>query len=432
MNKVVIEMKEWEEKLPEKGCVLYKRFLDEGELVKQTANKLSKKGILQITELKNGLSLSTNSYVGRISIGSIQVNIRPKLNGMPLYKLLRYAYGLRDLEILSRTHHNIEDFPFCDLLIHQLCVEVEELLTRGLNRKYTRVSNELQVLRGQIDIRVLANRGGAVAAALPCIYFERIENNLLNQVLLAGLKLGIKLTEDLSLRIKLNRLCGWMGESVIAIALNRNILLKALRSVDRLTQNYKPALEIINILFESQGIQLEDGSMQMQLHGFMFDMNRFFQSLLSKLLHEYLNGYELLDEYSLHDMFSYTPGFNPQRRRAPTPRPDFAVMKSGEVVCLLDAKYRDLWEKSFPREMLYQLTIYAVSGKDNKTSKILYPTMNVDARVQKIDIKNPATGEIYAKVVLQPVLLYELAELIEESKKNSNVTAEYVKKIVFS
>ncbi len=189
------------------------------------------------------------------------------------------------------------------------------------------------------------------------------------------------------------------------------------------------ALELINILFESQGIQLEDGSMYMKLNGFFFDMNVFFQALLSKLMKEYLEGFMVRDEYTLHELFAYTPGFNPQRKYAPKPRPDFAVMKDSRVVCLLDAKYRDLWERNLPREMLYQLSIYAVSGIGNNTAKILYPSMSSEAKLQKIDIKNPATGSKYAEVMLQPVSLPLVAELLNLSSKVK--IKEYVKQIVF-
>ena len=103
-------------------------------------------------------------------------------------------------------------------------------------------------------------------------------------------------------------------------------------------------------------------------------------------------------------------------------------MKDSSVVCLLDAKYRDLWERNLPREMLYQLSIYAVSGIGNNTAKILYPSMSSEAKLQKIDIKNPATGSKYAEVMLQPVSLPLVAELLNLSSKVK--IKEYVKQIV--
>lgn len=350
---------------------------------------------------------------------------------MPLYKLLKYAYGLRDLKIFDEAIHDIDAFPFYDLLIYQLYAEIDDLLYRGLKKNYKKEDEDLGTPRGRIDIKKLATRTVIIGATLPCTYFERSEDNELNRVLLAGINLALKLTDDRNLRIRLYGMLKRMQESVARIELDRFILTKSLKNIDRLSEHYRPALELINILFESQGIQLEDGSVYMKLHGFFFDMNKFFQSLLSKLIKDYLEGFTIRDEYTLHELFAYTPGFNPLRKSAPKPRPDFAVMRGNQVVCLLDAKYRDLWGRNLPSSWLYQLSVYAISGVGNRTAKILYPSMSETAKLQTIDVKNPATGSIHAKVMVQPVSLLQIVELIDLPAKERPKAQEYIKQIVF-
>jgi 5-methylcytosine-specific restriction enzyme subunit McrC len=171
---------------------------------------------------------------------------------------------------------------------------------------------------------------------------------------------------------------------------------------------------LIRLLRSGLGIDFEDGERSVPLPGFLFDMDRFFQALISRFLADHLDGYRVRDECGLCGMMEYRAGWNPTQRRAPTPRPDFVVMESNRRVAILDTKYRDLWRKPLPREMLYQLAVYALSGiVPECRATILYPTIDVDATEARIDIRDPITSKHLGDVVLRPVNLARMAELIE-------------------
>src|SRR6202041_2537032 len=98
--------------------------------------------------------------------------------------------------------------------------------------------------------------------------------------------------------------------------------------------------------------------------------------LVTRLLTEHLEGYVVRSEYTLRDMMAFDPARNPRGRKSPRPRPDLAILQGDRVEQLLDAKYRDLWENELPRDMLYQLTIYALSQRDVRMASIVYPTLD--------------------------------------------------------
>jgi 5-methylcytosine-specific restriction enzyme subunit McrC len=184
--------------------------------------------------------------------------------------------------------------------------------------------------------------------------------------------------------------------------------------MSRLTAHYEPSITLLGLLLQSAGITLEDRAGIVSLQGFLFDMNRFFERLLSRFLNEHLGGYTIHDQYRLSGMLSYSPEHNPRRRQAPTPRPDFVVAQGNKIISILDAKYRDLWEKALTRDMLYQLSLYALSQGWNGQAIILYPTVEANARQQIIEIHEPFHGINKSKITLLPVNLIQLSESIKD------------------
>ena len=415
MSVVDVSLREWETLEPARGSVLSGRTLDGFDAGRQLAERLTKAGRVEILELARGLELRATSFVGRFSLGDITVTIQPKLNGTPLLNLLRYAYGLRHLSLYEPVGYAATRFTFQDLLIQQLAAEARELLARGIHRDYERRQSELATPRGRIDFSRYAWGVCKARAVLPCIEHPRVEDTLLNQVLLGGLVFAERLTSDVDLRVQVERLAKMLSASVSEKRIDKAVMAEVWRETDRRTTAYEPALIVIELLLRGEGVSLDGDVERIRLPGFLFDMNRFFQALLSRFLRENLDGCEVEDECRFKGLFRYDPAKNPLRRRAPVQKPDFVVRRDRKIIAVLDAKYRDLWERALPREMLYQLALYAL-GQSGPTRRaaILYPTMETAARDQMIVVQEPVGGVSQAEVVMRPVKLLELDELVRD------------------
>jgi 5-methylcytosine-specific restriction enzyme subunit McrC len=426
-----ITLSEWETLTPADCPTLADRFLDDSVECRRVVDALNKSRMLRLTELKKGIEISAFSHVGRIRVGDLSITVLPKLKSASLLRLLRYAFGFRRLELISDSTHLVEQCGFEDLLISQLNAEAQELISRGLQRAYVPQNERLASPRGRINIDRLALDGGTITATLPCQHHPRVEDILLNRVLMAGLRLAGSLASLVDLRRDSRRLASLLEEQVSSIRLNAAVLDQAARQMTRLTAAYVPSLSIIRLLVEAQGIVLEGKTLTSTLPGFLFDMNTFFQALLSRFLRDNLPNYSVRDEHGLKGMMRYNPKFRRPNRKSPTPRPDYAVLKSNKLVALLDAKYRDLWEKSLPREMLYQLVMYAISC-DQKQSAILYPTLTVLAKEERLDVSHPLSGSHLGQVCLRPVNLNRIEELVSaDTAALRRERAAYAERLAF-
>jgi 5-methylcytosine-specific restriction enzyme subunit McrC len=427
----LVELTEWAQVGPEQFPVLAEQSLVENVLSQPLAEALRNR--LDIRRSYHGLEITSTSFVGRVDVGRLRISILPKLPAMPLARLLRYAYSLRDLATIEETRAPTTRHGLHDLLIVMLANEVEELLHRGPARRYVPLTNNTDSPRGRILINQVVRNGGVREARLPCRYFHRHINWQLNQTLRAGLEAAAQMTDDRDLRRRAHKLAAGFGDVDQKTRLLGNDIDRAERGLTRLTAANAPALSIIRLLHGMLGLGFEREGALSRIPGFLFDMNRFFQRLLSRFLHENLVTARIEDEWAVRNVFAYAPHANPRRRTAPAPRPDFALFSGNALRGFLDAKYRDIWDRDFPAEWLYQLSMYALASPV-RVSVMLYASMSAEARDEQVDVRSPMHGMSggSAAVIIRPVPLQSLAVLVNADQtvsladKRQRMAAELV------
>lgn len=409
---VDVRLNEWQRIGPREDPRLADRRLVANPALQAAVQRL--KGRVDIHPSFDGLLISTTSFVGRVTAGPLQISIAPKLDHLPLTRLLSYAYGLSDLTLHDDTAAPTAADGFRGLLLAMLAREVEWITRRGLPRQYRAHERELAMPRGRILMEPLAARGGILGPRLPCRYHEQSADNSLNRVLRSGLELAIASCVEPGLRLRLRRLMGHFDGVASLTPLRAHDIARAQHSITRLTEICGPALTLIALLLQGEGVELEEHEGTQPLQGFLFDMNMFFQRLLSRFLHEHLDEGKLADESTIRGLFRITAGA--RGRRTPAPRPDFAIVRPGQQPDYLDAKYRDLAARGLPAEWLYQMSLYAWASS-RRTSVLLYATTSDDAIDECIEVLAPTVDAIArpASVILRPVPLRQLAHALASS-----------------
>jgi 5-methylcytosine-specific restriction enzyme subunit McrC len=221
------------------------------------------------------------------------------------------------------------------------------------------------------------------------------------------------MAEDRDLRRRAHRLSARFGDVERLARLDVGNIDRAERALTRLTAANRPALTIIRLPLDTLGLAFDSAPQSNRMPGFLFDMNIFFQRLLSRFLHDNLTSTRIADEVPIRNLFAYTPNGNPLRRTAPAPRPDYAIFRGDMLYAFLDAKYRDIWERGLPAEWLYQLSLYAL-GSPCQVSVLLYASMAADARDELLEVRQPVmwSDKGPALVIVRPVPLPYLAEIL--------------------
>lgn len=359
---------------------------------------------LGVAECRHGLVLQARHHVGVVQLGPLRVCIQPKLPHDALWAAVAFALGLDDLLRRSRVR---VDTPgdFVELLAQMVLAEADRLWRCGAHRGYRPTVAWLSQPRGRPDVLALARAGPLMQAALPCRYHAHTADVIENQVVLAGVVLAQRLTRHLPLRAALRRSQQQWSTACRAIALGASALDAADRARNRLTARYAGVHALVRLLHDRAGLDAELQTGAATVRGFLWNMATVFERFVGRFLTRHFAGHEVLTQHGLSDLYAIVrPGPKLQR---PRPRPDIVIRRREDAVTtgVYDTKYRDLWETPLPREILYQMSVYALAWSEAASrdvpAVVLYPA--VSAARPDMELSLRVHGGAPRRIVLRGV-----------------------------
>jgi 5-methylcytosine-specific restriction endonuclease McrBC regulatory subunit McrC len=239
--------------------------------------------------------------------------------------------------------------------------ESDRLWRLGPHRTYQNSADWLASPRGRPDLTVLSRHQPLRRAALPCRFHERSAHNPTNALVQAGLAHAASLVRSMALRSALQRAARLWADVCTPRPLDATLLLEAQRQRSRLNARYDGAHRLVALLLDGLGRgDLQTDGPTTPLPGFLVDMSAIWERFLERFLHNYLpSGVQVMPQRTLRHLYRVAAA--PSGWRPPRPRPDLVLAHRGTPQLVIDAKYRDILARGLPREILYQMSVYALA-----------------------------------------------------------------------
>lgn len=268
---------------------LKKEQLDDED--RKLALSLAEKGILNIRELRTGLEISTNSYIGVARFSNFTLKVIPKysVNMNNLTKLIAYALEIDDIKnIENEINFEKEEEILIEIIIKLFIKQCETLLKHGLFKSYVEREENIPYLRGKLLLKQQFFNEIKNNAKFACQFDELEYNNLENQTLKFALKCSYSLTESDSTRKDIHRLIhqfeGLVDDKIISTHDFDKI------SYNRLNSHYESLHDLARLIIESAGIGEYYEPRERTIKSFFVDMNIVFEKFVFRLFKKYYSG----------------------------------------------------------------------------------------------------------------------------------------------
>jgi len=297
---------------------------------------------IYFTGIRDGVKFK--NYVGVIQIGGLTLEILPKADKQTTLTteghkneakkwhnaLLRMLAVCRNIRVdavseasLEKRHHSILDLYF-ELFLD----EVENLLHRGLIKKYRKSEGNLSVLKGAVNFNKNIQQNLIHQERFYTTHQVYDQDHLINQILLRGLVILNQITTSPFIKDRLARVQIDFPEikDVKIQEHHFNLLTENRKSV-----HYAEAIKIAKMIILNYSPDIKSGHENML--ALLFDMNKLWEEYIYRILvREEKNS-------AIKVNFQNSKTFWQSDKVSKTIRPDL-VIKKGEETYIIDTKWK--------------------------------------------------------------------------------------------
>lgn len=315
-----------------------------------------------IFKFVNENTLSAQQYVGATQVGALTVEVLPKVEGIGETTMRRNLVAMLsvalDLEISEGDVAKVatQNHGILEVLIRLFCDKLFAQVHRGLVRRYEGREENLPLLRGKLGVKEQVRLNAANPERLYCRFDEFQEDNPLNQILKAAIRLLLKASRELTNQRQLAELM-LIFEGVSDVP--RHSLPWHRIAFDRLNDRYRPAYKLAQLFLTNTPPDVSGGGVQ----GFslFFEMNSLFEEYVGRIARRVFRpeGYQVvlqgpqrylaIDERTGWDAFKM--------------KPDVVGLKDRMPLWIMDTKWKELSleeaKEGVSQSDLYQMYAYA-------------------------------------------------------------------------
>lgn len=346
----------------------------------------------------NSRTISAQQYVGAFQLGPHTVEVLPKVGGGPrdvrrnlvtmLAETLSLDIAEGEIAQLAQQNQGI-----LEVLIRLFCDKLFFEVHRGLIRRYEGCEENLAVLRGRVVVEEQVRRNGANPERLFCRFEEFQENNPLNVVLKAAIRLLFGLARAPENQRRLTEL-------LLAFDAVSDCAIGALPwqrvKFDRLNDRYKDCFSLAELFLKN--VPPDFGGGKSRAFSLFFDMNLLFEEYIGRVAMRALRPRGITAKLQSPQKYLAVEE-GQQQRPSFLMKPDVTGIRNGSVSWILDTKWKELVageaRDGVAQSDLYQMYAYA-SCYNCADVVLLYPhheSLGPTAGVRASYLLNPWSSE---------------------------------------
>ncbi|OWZ84092.1 McrC family protein [Natranaerobius trueperi] len=412
-SKDIYEVKEYQELM----IYGYQLTSDEREyLQKQSviyqSNETQKR--FEFLELKGGVKIKGDSWVGVIELEKVRIIIKPKFNKgfVDLIDMICFSeeipfYNWKD----SRAEYDKFHDDFIEIYIKLLLFHIKKTMDKGIFKEYVTEEENLRRLRGRPDMIKNTKVNYAVPTRIYCCYDELLTDVPENQIILSALKAAKKMRMGNETKRRLNRFYHEFRE--LCSTFNGEYFPTF--SYNRLNQHYETTHKLCYYILQQEFMKNLYKETSESFFCLLIDMNELFEQFVVKLLNKYLpknfivsagkriKGAIVSNSKSYRDII-----------------PDISVYdKDNRNTLVLDAKYKHYGFKKIETSDIFQLTFYThyFSNKKNSLDRsiIFFPRYSKEEEKEFTIQSLPET----TKEVGLKAYAISIQDILHDAKENN-------------